>query len=503
MPTTEELLAQLEAEAQTETPVCVIDPETRTITVPPEYQLLGVENDKRVERITFRCPKIVGDNQDLSQNYQLFINYQNANGDPDAYHVEDMEVDGDNITFSWLLEENVTKYRGDIQFAFGAIIPGDEANDPDKSRWNTTINTDCTVLTGLKSTQQVAESNPDALAQIWAAIDELKAGGGGGSYTLPIMSDTQLGGGKAISKTDEDVPVAVDTETGQLFVPTYPLQGGITEEQKQQLEQNTQDITDLKNTLSKTNFGWTNQQIVLLQSLFDYLVYSDQETGQSIADSLIYSLKNNTEIPDEPEEPENPEEIYYNITYSLENVTSDNNETRIKKGESYIANLSPSSGYYINSVTITMGGENITSTVYSDGVINISSVNGEIMILAKGAESDNLIKLSECTSNNEKMPDGSVVTEGEMLVTPLIKVTPNTIYKTNISRHLSDSSVTYNQKIFTYNDLQVFMRVGQLNSNVPYQTISNASIKEGEYYARILFSVKNENPYFGISGVIV
>lgn len=336
--TTEELLEQLEAEAQSETPVCVIDPETRTINVPPEYQLLGVENDKRVERITFRCPKIVGDNQDLSQNYQLFINYQNANGDPDAYHVEDMEVDGDNITFSWLLGENVTKYRGDIQFAFGAIIPGDEAEDPDKNRWNTTINTDCTCLVGMKSTQMVAESNPDALAQIWAAIDELKAGGdggtsdllwrpsvsdvgdiswtrdssaippetanikgpqgktgpqgpkgdtgeqgpqgpkgdtgatpniqigdvqtlepgqqatasmsgtpenpllnlgipkgadedpgSGGSYALPIMSDTQLGGGKAVAKTDEDVPVAVDSETGQLFVPTYPSGGGTNE----------------------------------------------------------------------------------------------------------------------------------------------------------------------------------------------------------------------------------------------------------------------------------
>ena len=45
---------------------------------------------------------------------------------------------------------------------------------------------------------------------------------GGDSYTLPIMSDTQLGGGKAVEKTDEDVPVAVDPETGQLFVPTYP-----------------------------------------------------------------------------------------------------------------------------------------------------------------------------------------------------------------------------------------------------------------------------------------
>lgn len=179
MATTEELLAQLEAEAQSETPVCIIDPETRTVTVPPEYQLLGVENDKKVERLYFQCPKIVGDNQDLSQDYQLFMNYQNANGDPDAYHIDDMEVDGDNITFSWLLEENVTKYRGDIQFAFGAIIPGDEAEAPDKNRWNTTINTDCTCLVGLKCTQQVAESNPDALAQIWAAIDELKAGGGG------------------------------------------------------------------------------------------------------------------------------------------------------------------------------------------------------------------------------------------------------------------------------------------------------------------------------------
>ena len=180
MATTEELLAQLEAEAQSETPVCIIDPDTRTITVPPEYQLIGVENDKRVERIYFQCPKIVGDNQDLSRDYQLFVNYQNANGDPDAYHIDDMEINGDNITFSWLLGENVTKYKGSIQFAFGAIKPGDEADDPDKNRWNTTINADCTCLVGLKCTQQVAESNPDALAQIWAAIDELKAGGGGG-----------------------------------------------------------------------------------------------------------------------------------------------------------------------------------------------------------------------------------------------------------------------------------------------------------------------------------
>lgn len=176
----DEALAQADVYAE-ETEVCTIDAATRTISVPAQLRLFGVENDKRVERIYFRCPKIVGDNQDLSQDYQLFMNYQNANGDPDAYKIEDMQVDGDNITFSWLLGENVTKYRGNIQFAFGAIIPGDEAEDPDKNRWNTTINTDCTCLVGLECTQQVAESNPDALAQIWAAIDELKAGGGSGT----------------------------------------------------------------------------------------------------------------------------------------------------------------------------------------------------------------------------------------------------------------------------------------------------------------------------------
>lgn len=181
MPTTEELLEQLEAEAQSETPVCIIDPDTRTITVPPEYQLLGVEGDKMVERIPFCCPKIVGDNKDLSQDFVLFINYVNAGGDPDAYKVEDMQVDGDNITFSWPLGEKVTAYKGTVQISFAAIIPGDTSEDPDKNRWNTTINTDCTCLVGLKCTQQVAESNPDALAQIWAAIDELRAGGGGAS----------------------------------------------------------------------------------------------------------------------------------------------------------------------------------------------------------------------------------------------------------------------------------------------------------------------------------
>lgn len=174
--TTEELLNEMEWEAELhseETPVCVIDPETRTITVPTEYQLLGVENDKKVERLYFQCPKIVGDNIDLSTGFQLFICFENAGNEADAYHIDDMQVEADNITFSWLLGEAVTRYQGNVKFAFCAIKPGEEG-EPDLNRWNTTINNECTCLIGLKSTEIVKEQNADAIAQLWNEIKILE-----------------------------------------------------------------------------------------------------------------------------------------------------------------------------------------------------------------------------------------------------------------------------------------------------------------------------------------
>ena len=262
--------------------------------------MFGVEGDKDVERKYFQCPKIVGDNQDLSQDYILFINYVNANGDPDAYKINDMQVEGDNITFSWLLEESVTKYRGNIQFAFGAIKHGDEAEDPDKNRWNTTINTDCTCLVGLKCTQQVAESNPDALAQIWAAIDELKAGGGGSGGTTnyenlsnkPRLNGVTLEGnktldqvgvlaknqgssnsGKYLSVGSDGNVVPADAPSGGTVDPEQIKQAvngyleenppsGMTAEQEQQLNQNTTDVAGLKSAIGNINENGISSKIM-------------------------------------------------------------------------------------------------------------------------------------------------------------------------------------------------------------------------------------------------
>lgn len=136
-----------------------IDPETRVITVPASEKLFGVANDGNSERKHFRCPKIVGDNIDLSTMH-LYINYQNANGQKYPYLVEDIRTDGDYITFSWLIGPDVVEYKGQIKYIVCA-----KKGDGTIPEWNTTI-AEGTVLEGLEATDEVVERNPDIITQL-------------------------------------------------------------------------------------------------------------------------------------------------------------------------------------------------------------------------------------------------------------------------------------------------------------------------------------------------
>lgn len=143
-----------------------IDPETRVITVPASEKLFGVANDGNSGRKHFRCPKIVGDNIDLSTMH-LYINYQNANGQKYPYLVEDIRTDGDYITFSWLIGPDVVAYKGQIKFIVCA-----KKGDGTISEWNTTI-AEGTVLEGLEATDEVVERNPDIIEQILTRLDNV------------------------------------------------------------------------------------------------------------------------------------------------------------------------------------------------------------------------------------------------------------------------------------------------------------------------------------------
>lgn len=126
--------------------ILLINAETRTIDVPSTEILFGVETDKDVERKYFRCPRIVGDNIDLS-TLQLRVHYQNANGERDKYIAEDVTVDGDYITFSWVLSGKVLKYKGSVQFTIVAVSINQDGTL--NKEWNTTLASG-TVLEGLE-----------------------------------------------------------------------------------------------------------------------------------------------------------------------------------------------------------------------------------------------------------------------------------------------------------------------------------------------------------------
>ena len=74
----------------------------------------------------------------------------------------------------------------------------------------------------------------------------------------------------------------------------------------------------------------------------------------------------------------------YTVTNTLASVTNSNPATSIDGNKTYMATLTPGMEFVIQSVTVTMGGTDVTSFVYNPTthVIYIASVTGDIVITA-------------------------------------------------------------------------------------------------------------------------
>lgn len=151
--------------------ICTIDSRTRTIFVPPEIIVGAVQSDKNAERIKFSCPKIVGDNLDLSK-FSIRINFENVSiVDPDIsikdqYICEDVSINGDNVTFSWVIGKNAARYMGTIRFIVCAVKTDSDSNI--SIEWNTTV-AQIPVLEGIEVDQpSLDENNKDVINQLLA-----------------------------------------------------------------------------------------------------------------------------------------------------------------------------------------------------------------------------------------------------------------------------------------------------------------------------------------------
>ena len=122
--------------------------------------------------------------------------------------------------------------------------------------------------------------------------------------------------------------------------------------------------------------------------------------------------------------------ILHSITNTLTNVSNSNGSVSIEAGQAYVATLTANSGYALSTVKVTMGGTDVTASVYSNGAINIASVTGDIVITATATKTvvdpsyTNLADLTDTSDNNWKtgyrLNSSGVSTESTASPAPMV-----------------------------------------------------------------------------------
>ena len=131
----------------------VVDEDLRTIAIPQRGKVAGVRNDKDVNRVCISINRYY-DGIDLSE-FDVKINYVNANGQPNYFRVTDRNIDTDSLVLVWLLSSDVTAYKGNVVFAVQLYTAN---NGVIVKEFNTTIAT-MVVLDGLQVEEYVTPAD--------------------------------------------------------------------------------------------------------------------------------------------------------------------------------------------------------------------------------------------------------------------------------------------------------------------------------------------------------
>lgn len=182
----------------------------------------------------------------------------------------------------------------------------------------------------------------------------------------------------------------------------------------------------------------------------------------------------------------------YTITNALSHVTNSNNATGCNSGDSYSATLTAETNYAIDTVTITMGGTDITSTAYNNGVITIASVTGNVVITATA--------IAEPAFQYGLVDNSSAVTGSYIDETGAIQTaTSKSGYYADYINISSLSSVVvgfsgseYNYRISIYDASKTFIRqihAQQTGDTVPAYWL--VDFNSGESYIRLGWYANN------------
>lgn len=123
----------------------LIDEHMRIIAVPDRGVVLGVEGDKDVNRVRFRMNRYYH-GADLS-DFQIRINYQNADGDRNYFTVLEKTVEGNAFSFIWTVAADATAVKGAVQFVVNCFTA--DSDGVVQKAYHTTLGV-ANVLEGLE-----------------------------------------------------------------------------------------------------------------------------------------------------------------------------------------------------------------------------------------------------------------------------------------------------------------------------------------------------------------
>lgn len=155
----------------------------------------------------------------------------------------------------------------------------------------------------------------------------------------------------------------------------------------------TEEVEDLKSSIDGKLLSTGVKSAIL--NCFRCVAWVDDEKGNEAYNNLVSVFDGDT----------------YAIVNNLKNCETSNNATSITRGGSYVATITSVSDYALSTaeITIMMGTEDITSSAYNNGVINIPSVTGELVITIIVADGytlyDYIVQTSNVPSDNGIITD--------------------------------------------------------------------------------------------------
>lgn len=214
--------------------------------------------------------------------------------------------------------------------------------------------------------------------------------------------------------------------------------------------------------------------------------------------------------------------VYYSITNTLTNVTTSNDAVAAEDGTAYSATITAADGYTMSSVTVAMGGTDITSTAYNSdtGVVSIAAVTGDVVITAKATKVvsyHNLVPTA-IDSNGASAP----YTDGQMLSSSGTTSEDNHFTTTGFIPfdgaavhiyRIGGEGITWNEygarlawynadftlkgSVLSYNQLDKSIyyptKIDDPNAAVAFSTDANVAPPHGAAYFRVSAKGKGEN----------